>query len=144
MARGRQRPDRMNARDLLVLEHLRREKGPLTAYDLIEALSDQGISAPPTVYRVLARLTARGLVHRLQTLNAFVACAHSRHAGVPVFTICERCGAVAELDDSAIATELSQATDRATFTVHQAAVEVTGRCARCAGRETGPVGAGRA
>ena len=143
MARGQRPPDRINARDLLVLEHLRREKRPLTAYDLIDALGDRGISAPPTVYRVLARLTARGLVHRLQSLNAFVACAHSGHAGVPVFTICERCGAVAELDDKAIAAELTQVTERATFSVSQAAVEVTGRCADCAGRDS-PGGAGRA
>ena len=55
---------------------------PLGAYDEIaDALAGQGRRklAPISVYRALDFLVAEGLVHRLASRNAYVACPH-RHA----------------------------------------------------------------
>lgn len=132
MARGRRRHDEITPRDRLVLDCLRNRREPMTAYQLIEALRGEGLSAPPSVYRVLARLNQKGLVHRLQSLNAFIACTQAGHIGVPVFTICDSCGAVAEIDAPSLATRLETAAGEARFAISQATIEVRGHCRLCA------------
>ena len=72
----------LNAKEKLVLAALRRCGKPASAYDLIDDLKPDGVKAPPTVYRALGRLIEAGLVHRLELLNAFVACTHA-HASAP-------------------------------------------------------------
>ena len=54
---------------------LRSARGPMTAYQILDAVRPKGISAPPTVYRALNRLMRDGLAHRLESMNAYVACA---------------------------------------------------------------------
>ncbi len=82
----------------LVHEALERADGPVSAYDLLGELRGKGVTAPPTVYRALNRLTKDGRVHRIESLNAYVLCAadHAHHdtAG---FAICDDCGSVAEV-----------------------------------------------
>ena len=80
-----------------VLETLLASHKPLGAYEIMERLADQGRPAPITIYRALDFLRDNGLVHRIESRNAFVACVHN-HAGADpvVFLICERCGAVGE------------------------------------------------
>ena len=134
MARGRRKNDGITARDLLVLDCLRAKRGPMTAYDLIDALRGDGLSAPPSVYRVLARLTERGLIHRLQSLNAFMACCHVAHSGLAVFTICGGCGGVAEYDEPNVGQQLEQTALLANFKLERATVEVTGLCSECANK----------
>ena len=53
---------------------LRSAQGPMTAYEILDAVRPQGISAPPTVYRALNRLMREGLAHRVESKNAYVAC----------------------------------------------------------------------
>jgi hypothetical protein len=65
----------------------------MTAYEILDAVRDKGITAPPTVYRALNRLVEEGLAHRVESINAYVACAHSHHSdGAVVFAICDNCG----------------------------------------------------
>ncbi len=143
MARGRRRHDEITPRDQLVLDCLRAKRGPMTAYDLIDALRGEGLSAPPSVYRVLTRLLERGLIHRLQSLNAFVACCHDHHDRVPVFTICEACGGIAEFDEAKVGAALAHTAGQASFALSKAAVEVTGLCSACiASGRSGPAGVG--
>lgn len=117
----------------LVLDALKQAEGPLTAYDVIDRVRAAGISAPPTVYRALARLIAEGLVHRLESLNAFVACTqpHQPH-GTAVFAICRECRSFIEFTDERIATRLSRRAAEYDFVIEQATVELRGRCRRCA------------
>ena len=91
----------------LVLSLLRSSAGPLTAYQILDQLKGQGITAPPTVYRALTRLTSVDFVHRIDSLNAYVACdqsgIHSKpHDGEAAFAICRDCGDVAELEVAGI------------------------------------------
>ena len=60
--------------------------------------------------RALDFLRDNGLVHRIESRNAFIACAHNHESHDPVvFLICEKCGAVGEAGArSADRTDLSR------------------------------------
>src|SRR5262245_48967355 len=87
-----------------VLERLEAATSPLSAYTLLDQLRDRGFRAPLQVYRALDALIKGGLVHRLESLNAFVACSepHDHGHGMTAFAICDRCGQVDEMSDDAI------------------------------------------
>ncbi|WP_350333615.1 Fur family transcriptional regulator [Coralliovum pocilloporae] len=118
----------------LVLNALEAADGPLSAYGILDLLREHGFRAPLQVYRALERLTEIGLVHRLESLNAFVACCHkgcSSHAEAIVFTICEDCGSVAEISDSSLAEQLAHVAGRDGFRLKKSTVELRGLCAAC-------------
>ena len=81
-----------------MLEALLASHAPLGAYELIDRLAVRGARpAPITIYRALDFLREQGLVHRIESRNAFIACVQDHGSGDPVvFLICERCGAVGE------------------------------------------------
>ncbi|MGB8273652.1 MAG: transcriptional repressor, partial [Alphaproteobacteria bacterium] len=86
-----------------VLELVWRSHEPVGAYAILETLRREGRkAAPPTVYRALEFLLAHGLVHRIESLNAFVGCVRPGSAHGGQFLICSACGAAAELNDGRI------------------------------------------
>mgnify|MGYP000462915396 CR=1 FL=1 len=117
----------------LVFDALKEAGRPVTAYELIDAVRDVGISAPPTVYRALNRLIADGRAHKIESTNTFVACTHA-HPGdcVPVFVICDVCGEASEFDDATVGAQLAKRAAERTFTVGRTVVELHGTCAKCA------------
>lgn len=105
---------------------------PLGAYDILEEISKwREKKAPPTVYRATDFLLEHDLIHRLESLNAFVSCPHpgERHTGV--FLICEGCRKSAEVRDRVLIDALQKTVDEVAFKALQAVVEVKGRCADC-------------
>jgi len=62
-----------------ILRILQSAAGPMTAYEVLDAARKHEISAPPTVYRALNKLIEQGTAHRLETINAYVACVDSQH-----------------------------------------------------------------
>jgi Fur family transcriptional regulator, zinc uptake regulator len=111
---------------------------PIGAYALLDQLrATRAGAAPPTVYRALDFLLEQGLIHRLERLNAFVACDHQHHAHEHAhdhqhqFLICRDCGVTAEICDSAVAQAVAQAASRVGFRVQRATVEVDGLCVNC-------------
>lgn len=120
-----------------VLEIVWTGHAPLGAYDILETLAaEQGRVAPPTVYRALEFLVSHGLVHRIESLNAYIGCARpdDRHDGQ--FLICRLCGATAELHDPQIATALSRSAREAGFRIEQETVELRGLCPGCRAQGT--------
>ncbi len=118
----------------LVLTALRDEAGPQTAYQILDRLRGDGLKAPLHVYRALRSLSDRHLVHRLESLNAFVACNHHHHADprhAAVFAICETCGRVSEATDPALTEVLTALARRQDFALRDSAVEMRGLCAAC-------------
>lgn len=107
----------------------------MSAYELIDRLRDKAVLAPQTVYRALDRLIAAGRAHRLESINAFVACNHPEHAETAAFAICEGCGAAVEFTDLAAIAGLRDWADRANFAVREMTLELRGRCAVCRGEE---------
>src|SRR5579871_4177365 len=71
---GRLTPLRRKVLTLLLESH-----GPAKAYDLLQQLGDDGAAKPPSVYRSLDFLLEMGLAHRIESLNAFIACGHWDH-----------------------------------------------------------------
>ena len=119
-----------------VLEVLLDAAKPLGAYDLADAVALQGRRmAPITVYRALDFLIENGLVHRLASQNAYIACAHQHGPKETVaFLICENCGSVDEVTSAALSKTLSDVLEREKFTPHGQIIEITGRCADCDGK----------
>ena len=116
-----------------VLEALAASHKPLGAYEVIDEIARKGPRpAPITIYRALDFLMANGLVHRIASRNAFLACVHNHDSGALVaFLICESCGAVGEAAGAAIAQSLSNAAKSARFTPTMSVVEITGLCSHC-------------
>jgi len=116
-----------------VLEALLATHEPLGAYELIDRLAEAGgRPAPITIYRALDFLREQGLVHRIESRNAFIACVHNHAAGaLVVFLICERCGAVGEASSADVTATLTSAARAVGFTPKSLVLELTGVCTHC-------------
>ncbi|MFD0917371.1 transcriptional repressor [Pseudahrensia aquimaris] len=123
----------LSRNESLVIEALRAAKAPQSAYALLDTLRDQGLRAPPQIYRALEKLTQKGVAHRLESLNAFVACNHPDCSGhsLAAFTICETCGAVGEINDASLGQDLAKLAGKDGFKVSASTVELRGLCAAC-------------
>ncbi|MTD95673.1 transcriptional repressor [Hyphomicrobium sp. xq] len=123
--------------DKMIVEALRDVGRPVSAYELIEELRSKASLAPQTVYRSLDRLIADGQAHRLESLNAFVACRHASHEGeTAVFAICNDCGTVSEFDEPAAVDRLAAWARKAKFAVDRMTLELRGHCRECIARTT--------
>ena len=110
-----------------VLEVLLESHNPLGAYEIMDRAAASGTRpAPITVYRALDFLRDNGLVHRIESRNAFVACVNNHASGdLVVFLLCERCGAVGEAASAAVADQLKAAARAAGFTPKTPVIEIT-------------------
>ena len=132
---------RLTAIRARVLELVAEAGQPIKAYDLLDQLrvdksadgEGAGAAAPPTVYRALDFLMANGFIHKLESVNAFVACHHpnANQHSVP-FLICDRCHSATELEDASIVASLDVAARALGFAPQAQTLEVHGLCARCA------------
>jgi len=116
-----------------VLQAMLASHRPLGAYDIIDRLAEaMPRPAPITVYRALDFLMENGLVHRIESRNAFIACAHNHDAMSTVaFLICERCSLVGEIPATSIAGSINDAARGSGFAPKLSVVEITGVCAHC-------------
>lgn len=116
-----------------VLEILLQEHRALGAYAILDRLRDDGFgSQPPVAYRALDFLVLHGLVHKIERLNAFIACAHPGQSHAPAFMICRLCDAVAEAQSSPARGALGDAARAAGFRIERTVVEAEGVCPACA------------
>jgi len=107
---------------------------PIGAYALLAALRRKhGKAMPPTVYRALDFLVNQGFVHKIESLNAFVACLDVDHAHRSQFVICNDCGRTVELLDNALSASLVRRAHALGFHVTQQVIEIRGVCANCQG-----------
>ena len=106
---------------------------PLTAYKILDlpAVQQEGLKAPLTIYRALDGLLEKGLAHRIESLNAFVACASAPHSKTASFMICEKCGSTLELPVKAIERPLRKQAASNGFHLHKISIEMLGVCQCC-------------
>ena len=128
--------DMLTKNQMRVLERLEAASGPLSAYTLLDQLREDGFRAPLQVYRALDTLMKSGFVHRLESLNAFVACAdphdHEAHEhGITAFAICEDCGTVTEFHDQGIEGRLQAWQSARHFKPEKTTIEIRGHCKAC-------------
>ncbi len=114
-----------------VLEILLETHAAMGAYDILARLDHEGLgSKPPLAYRALGFLVEHGFAHRIERLNAFIACAHPGASHDPAFLICRACGKVAEAEaphDGA----LDRSARASGFQIEQRVIEVRGLCPSC-------------
>lgn len=114
-----------------VFSVLKQADRPLGAYDVLDRLRDIGLRAPPQIYRALQKLQEFGLVHRIETLNAFVACDHAPHIEPAGFIICDQCGRAMEVRIRDCEDHLASSARSAGYRVDSVRVEMRGACATC-------------
>lgn len=115
-----------------VLEMLLQEHRALGAYAILDRLRQEGFgSQPPVAYRALDFLVEHGFVHKIERLNAFVACAHPGANHSPAFMICRLCDAVAEAHSTPAKGALGDAARAAGFEIERTVVEAEGICPAC-------------
>ncbi len=114
-----------------VMELLLRAHGPAKAYDLLQALT-AGAAKPPTIYRALEFLQRMGLAHRIESLNAFIACGIGACAKNAGFLICTACGWAEELLADPVNAALEGAASERGFRIAGAVIEARGLCRDCA------------
>jgi Fur family zinc uptake transcriptional regulator len=117
-----------------VLELVWGGHAPVGAYQVLDRLRHDGRpAAPPTVYRALDFLISQGLVHRLESLNAFIGCPRPDQRHRAQYLICERCGEAAEVEIAGLEGTIEAAAVAHDFQVSGQTVEVRGLCASCRG-----------
>lgn len=114
-----------------VLALLKKSKIPLTAYDILAKLQDKGVKAPQTVYRALDSLAERGLIHRIQSLGAFVACHNDEQDHGTQFAVCRKCNKVLELHDHRICNFIKEIGNNMKFHIEREMLELIGICEDC-------------
>ncbi|WP_189640789.1 Fur family transcriptional regulator [Paramylibacter ulvae] len=115
-----------------VLEILLESHSALGAYEILDRLSSEGGKAqPPVVYRALEFLVGNGLAHKIEQLNAFVACEHSHKDHNPAFMICKKCKRVAEAEVPNVPSTLRQQAKDTGFVIEQTVIEARGICPAC-------------
>ncbi|NIY72389.1 transcriptional repressor [Marivivens donghaensis] len=112
-----------------VLEILLEAHTAMGAYDVLARLDAEGLgSKPPVAYRALSFLVEQGFAHRIEKLNAFVACSHPAATHSPAFMICRSCNTVAEAD---MPETFGAPAEQAGFTIEKTVIEAEGICQNC-------------
>ncbi len=115
-----------------VLEILLEEHRAMGAYEVLERLQSEGLGTqPPIAYRALDFLIAHGFAHRIERLNAFIACAHPGEEHVPAFLICSGCRLVAEMTAFPGAQVFETGARVGGFRIDNVMIEAEGCCAHC-------------
>jgi Fur family zinc uptake transcriptional regulator len=115
----------------LVLDCLKQARRPLGAYTLLESLQKKGIKAPLQVYRTLNQLADKGMIHKIESLNAWTICCDSKHEETPIFVICKDCGDVKEHLDKQFSKSLYRIPTDQGFKPDHSVVEIYGQCGNC-------------
>ena len=115
---------------LRTLQVLLENHAAMGAYDVLARLDAEGLgSKPPVAYRALGFLVDQGFAHRIERLNAFIACAHPAATHNPAFMICRSCGTVAEAQAQSGA--FGASATQSGFQIEQTVIEAEGLCPSC-------------
>lgn len=116
-----------------VLEILLAEHKAMGAYKVLDTLRQEGLgSQPPVAYRALDFLVKNGFAHKIESMNAFVACSSPSEDHLPSFLICKNCDAVAETRGGPVMRPIKRTVDDIGFQVDSAIIEINGLCINCA------------
>lgn len=131
-----ERGTRLTDQRKTVLRLLCVSEKPLSAYELLDRMRDVIKNpTPPVVYRALDFLLEQSLVHKLESLHAYIGCTHPDHPHASQFLICDDCGEVAEVEDPSIAKSLKAAGQSVGFQTKRPIVELLGTCAQCKSKQ---------
>ena len=119
----------------LVMDLLEKEPNPMSAYMILDQLRDPGFWAPLQLYRALEKLIGMGGVHRVESLNDFIACSHMacERGGSTASLICDRCENVQEVCDDSVWLFLFGLSQKAKFRASEPSIGLHGVCDACEG-----------
>ena len=126
--------DKLTRNQEVVFKALKATGQPLSAYQILalDKVRDSGLKAPLTIYRALDKLIERGLVHRIESLNAFVLCDHEPHSEPAAFMICQDCRSTIEFSARSLHRSVAREAGVHGFHMEAMHLEVSGHCAACA------------
>ena len=105
---------------------------PLGAYEIVEKFDwKDRRPAPAQIYRALAFLESLGLIHRIASRNAYLACSRPGHQKGVMFLVCEQCKLVSEIECRQMLTAIDNLSASSGFVVRTHVVEVSGLCPVC-------------
>ena len=131
MAETSEESPKLTRNQLLVFNVLANAAQPLGAYAILDELRVHGFKAPPQVYRALSQLALEGLIHKVESLNAWTVCCGNHDANPPVFAICNDCGSVTEHFDEGLSQNLETMSKESGFTPDRSIIEIHGQCDDC-------------
>ena len=117
----------------IVLDIIKKAKGPLKAYSILFNVQKNGINAPQQIYRALDKLIEMGKIHKIESKNAFVACKSSdcEISKATAFSICESCEVVDEISDAKLSKYLSGFNRKKGMKFKRFNLEFFGICKKC-------------
>lgn len=123
---------RLTPARLRVLEILLEEPRALGAYEVLERMKAEGLGAqPPAAYRALDFLITNGFAHRIEGLNAYVACAFPGQPHSPAFVYCGICGKVGETARPLDPDPFGLAAEHEGFHIEATVIEARAVCSEC-------------
>lgn len=115
-----------------VLRHVWDSHKPIGAYDIMQLMAEPSRRvAPPTVYRALEFLLDHGLIHRVESQNAYLGCPEPEPPHVAQLFLCTMCGVATECRSTAVDSAIEQQAARLGFAVRARHVEIEGTCPAC-------------
>lgn len=132
-AKSTEHGERLTPARLTAYAELLSSETPLSAYELIARLEErlQRKIAPLTVYRHLDFLIRIGLVHRIESKQAYLTCDHPEHSHESQYLLCSECGKADEIESKQLWTLLNGLLVEKGFKPNNSVVEVTGVCSDC-------------
>jgi len=132
----RDRGVRLTTQRRRVLEIVWREHKPIGAYQILDTLRHEDANAshraePPTVYRALEFLIQNGLVHKIESLNAYVGCCYPGKEHDSIFLICRSCGTAGEVPSTAVNEVVENMANQTGFSLTALNLEAVGECPDC-------------
>jgi len=122
--------ERMTSSRLRTYGLILEANAPVKAYDVIDRFHPDGAAKPPTVYRALSFLEQMGLIHRIESLNAFVACETRNEKHTAGFLLCDCCGQSVEIAIPNVS-DIQGSAGKAGFSLNHITLEARGLCAAC-------------
>lgn len=115
-----------------VFNILKKAKKPLTAYEILDKVAEKKATPkPPTIYRAIEFLIEQHLVHRIESLNAYILCqSNHKHEGSQ-FMICTSCGKVDESHLCHMPQEIVKKSEKIGFAPSRWNFEIYGECQSC-------------
>lgn len=115
-----------------VLELICSSHKAIGAYELLDLFREEDSKAKPiTIYRALDFLMEVGLVHKIESLNAFIGCLQAETKHQSVILICDNCKNAFEIDATSIYQTIFLMSKRIQFTPASLTIELHGLCFSC-------------
>ncbi len=128
----RQKGVRLTSIRRRILELICSSHKAVGAYELLDLFREQDAKAKPvTIYRALDFLMDAGLVHKIESINAFIGCLQAETKHQSIILICDHCKNAFELDATSIYQTISTMSTNIQFTPASLTIELHGLCFSC-------------